>query len=122
MRINRGLAQARQSSAETVRADAPPQRTRCCSRMSVITRPNSRQAACERGREADNERALIVTLVLTLMIGGQQYERNMPTKSVTECLSQAARVLNEAARIHEKDETPEIGAGCVIGLNPVNPA
>jgi hypothetical protein len=65
---------------------------------------------------------LIVTLVLTLMIGGQQYERNMPMESVTECLSQAARVLNEAARIHEKGETAEIGAGCVIDRNPGNPA
>jgi hypothetical protein len=61
---------------------------------------------------------LIVTLVLTLMIGGQQYERNMPMDSVIECLSQAARVLNEAARVQEKGETAEIGAGCVINLNP----
>jgi hypothetical protein len=65
---------------------------------------------------------LIVTLVLTLMIGGQQYERNMPMDSVTECLSQAARVLNEAARVQEKGETAEIGAGCVINLNPGDPA
>jgi hypothetical protein len=65
---------------------------------------------------------LIVTLVLTLMIGGQQYERNMPMDSVNECLSQAARVLNEAARVQEKGETAEIGAGCVINLNPGDPA
>jgi hypothetical protein len=65
---------------------------------------------------------LIVTLVLTLMIGGHQYERNMPMDSVTECLSQAARVLNEAARVQEKGETAEIGAGCVINLNPGDPA
>jgi hypothetical protein len=60
---------------------------------------------------------LIVTLVLTLMIGGQQYERNMPMDSGTECLSQVARVLNEAARVHQKGDTAEIGAGCVI--NPL---
>ena len=61
-------------------------------------------------------------LVLTLMIGGQQYERNMPMDSVTECLSQVATVLNEAARVQEKGETAEIGAGCVINLNPGDPA
>jgi hypothetical protein len=66
---------------------------------------------------------LIVTLVLTLMIGGQQYERNMPMDSVTQCLSEATRVLNEAARVHvENGDTAEIGAGCVINLNPGNPA
>jgi hypothetical protein len=65
---------------------------------------------------------LIVSLVLTLMIGGQQYERNMPMDSVPECLSQAARVLNQAAKVHEKSDTAEIGAGCVINLNPGNPA
>jgi hypothetical protein len=66
---------------------------------------------------------LIVTLVLTLMIGGQHYERNMPMDSVTECLSEAARALNEAARVQvEKGDAAEIGAGCVINLNAGNPA
>ena len=39
---------------------------------------------------------LIVTLVLTLMIGGQQYERNMPMDSVAQCLSEATRALNDS--------------------------
>ena len=43
---------------------------------------------------------LIATLVLTLMIGGQQYERNMPMDSVAECLSEGTRVLNETPRVH----------------------
>jgi hypothetical protein len=66
---------------------------------------------------------LIVTLVLTLMIGGQQFERNMPMDSVTQCLSEATRVLDEAARVHVGNgDTAEIGAGCVINFNPGNPA
>jgi hypothetical protein len=66
---------------------------------------------------------IIVTLVLTLMSGGQQYERNQPMDSVAQCLSEAARVLDEAAKLHaEKADSAEIGAGCVFNLNPGHPA
>jgi len=66
---------------------------------------------------------LIVTLVLTLMIGGQQYERNMPMDSVAQCSSEATRALNEAARVRvENGDAAEIGAGCVMNLNPGKPA
>jgi hypothetical protein len=66
---------------------------------------------------------VIVTMVITLMTGGQEYARNVPMESVAECLKQAATVLAEAARVEpDKADTPEIGAGCVIKLDPGQPA
>jgi len=38
-------------------------------------------------------------------------------------LSEAANVLNEAAKVHaEQADEAEIGAGCVIKINPGQPA
>lgn len=67
--------------------------------------------------------SLIVTLVITMMTSGHEYERNIPMDSLTACLSQAAQVLSKAAavRIGTRDEA-EIGAGCVIKFNPGLPA
>ena len=61
----------------------------------------------------------IVTLVITMMAGGHEYERNIPMDSLTTCLSQATQVLNKAAvvPVDTKDEA-EVGAGCVIKFNP----
>jgi hypothetical protein len=67
---------------------------------------------------------LIVMLVLTLIIGGQQYERDVPMGSIEQCQSEATRVVNEAAnvRVATTTDAAEIGAGCVIKINPGNPA
>jgi hypothetical protein len=67
---------------------------------------------------------IVVTLVLTMMTGGQQYERNMPMDSMGQCLSEATRVLNQAAKAPAETTTDaaEIGAGCVIKINPGHPA
>jgi len=61
----------------------------------------------------------VVTLVITMMTGGHEYERTIPMESMTACLSQATQVLNKAAQVHvgTRDEA-EIGAGCVIKINP----
>jgi hypothetical protein len=45
---------------------------------------------------------IVVTLVLTMMTAGQQYERNMPMDSMGQCLSEATRVLNEAAKLRPR--------------------
>jgi hypothetical protein len=67
--------------------------------------------------------AIVVTLVITMMTNGQEYERYIPKGSIVECLSEAANVLNEAAKVHaEQADEAEIGAGCVIKINPGHPA
>jgi hypothetical protein len=75
-------------------------------------------------RRAPNEPDLIVMLVLTLIIGGQQYERDVPMDSIDQCQSEATRVINEAAnvRVATTTDAAEIGAGCVIKINSGNPA
>jgi hypothetical protein len=75
-------------------------------------------------RRAPNEPDLIVMLVLTLIIGGQQYERDVSMDSIDQCQSEATRVINEAAnvRVATTTDAAEIGAGCVIKINPGNPA
>jgi hypothetical protein len=67
---------------------------------------------------------MVVTLVLTMMTGGQQYERNMPMDSMGQCLSEATKVLNQATKGHVETTTDEaeIGAGCVIKIDPAHPA
>jgi hypothetical protein len=66
---------------------------------------------------------IIITLVITMMTSGHEYERYIPKSSINECLSEAANVLNEAAKVHaEKADEAEIGAGCVIKINPGEPA
>ena len=80
-----------------------------------------------RGRDfcgAPNEPDLIVMPVLTLIIGGQQYGRDVPMGSIEQCQSEATRVVNEAAniRVATTTDAAEIGAGCVIKINPGNPA
>jgi hypothetical protein len=67
---------------------------------------------------------IVVTLVLTMMTGGQQYERNMPMDSMGQCLSEATRVLNQAANgpAEATMDAAEIGAGCVITIAPGHPA
>jgi hypothetical protein len=67
---------------------------------------------------------IVVTLVLTMMTAGQQYERNMPMDSMGQCLSEATRVLNEAAKgpVETSKHAAEIGAGCVITIDPGHPA
>jgi hypothetical protein len=66
---------------------------------------------------------IIITLVITLVTGGQEYERYIPQSSIAECLSEAANVLDEAAKVHvENADEAEIGAGCVIKINPGHPA
>jgi hypothetical protein len=67
---------------------------------------------------------LIVMLVLILIIGGQQYERDAPMDSIDQCQSEATRVINEAAnvRVATTTDAAEIGAGCVIKINSGNPA
>jgi hypothetical protein len=67
---------------------------------------------------------IVVTLVLTMMTAGQQYERNMPMDSMGQCLSEATRVLNEAAKgpVETSKDAAEIGAGCVITIDPGHPA
>jgi len=66
---------------------------------------------------------IVVTMVITMMTGGHAYERNIPMASIAECLSQAAIVLNDAANVHpDQADAAEIGAGCVIKINPGNPA
>jgi hypothetical protein len=75
-------------------------------------------------RRAPNEPDLIVMLVLTLIIGGQQYERDVSMDSIDQCQSEATRVINEAAnvRVATTTDAAEIGAGCVIKINSGNPA
>ena len=67
---------------------------------------------------------IVVTLVLTMMTAGQQYERNMPMDSMGQCLSEATRVRNEAAKgpVETSKDAAEIGAGCVITVDPGHPA
>jgi hypothetical protein len=66
---------------------------------------------------------IIITLVITMMTSGHEYERCIPKSSIVECLSDVATVLNEAAKVHaEKADEAEIGAGCVIKINPGHPA
>jgi hypothetical protein len=66
---------------------------------------------------------MIITLVIILMTGGQEYERYLPQSSIVECLSEAANVLNKAVKLPaEKADEAEIGAGCVIKINPGQPA
>jgi hypothetical protein len=66
---------------------------------------------------------IIITLVITMMTSGQEYERHIPRSSIVECLSEAANVINEAAKVHaEQADEAEIGAGCVIKINPGHPA
>jgi hypothetical protein len=68
--------------------------------------------------------SVVIMLVITMMTAGQQYERTIPMSSIAECLSQAAEVLNEAAKAHVEIATDaaEIGAGCVVKINPGQPA
>ena len=66
---------------------------------------------------------IIITLVITMMTSGHEYERSIPKGSIVECMSEAANVLNEAAKVHaDKADAAEIGAGCVIKINPGQPA
>jgi hypothetical protein len=67
---------------------------------------------------------IVIMLVVTMTTAGQQYERTIPMSSIAECLSQAAEVLNEAAKVHVDMATDaaEIGAGCVVKVNPGQPA
>jgi hypothetical protein len=59
-----------------------------------------------------------------IIIGGQQYERDVPMGSIEQCQSEATRVVNKAAniRVATTTDAAEIGAGCVIKINPGNPA
>ena len=68
--------------------------------------------------------SVVIMLVITMMSAGQQYERTISMHSITECLSQAAEVLNEAAKVHVDlaTDAAEIGAGCVVKINPGQPA
>lgn len=66
---------------------------------------------------------IIITLVITMMTNGQAYERYIPKSSIVECLADAANVINEAAKVDaEQADEAEIGAGCVIKINPGHPA
>jgi hypothetical protein len=68
--------------------------------------------------------SVVIMLVVTMMTAGQQYERTIPMSSIAECLSQAAEVLTEAAKVHVElaTDAAEIGAGCVVKINPGQPA
>jgi hypothetical protein len=67
---------------------------------------------------------IIITLVITMMTSGQEYERYIPMDSIGECVSQAAVVLKDAANVRldtvrvDKADATEIGAGCVIKIDP----
>jgi len=67
---------------------------------------------------------IVIMLVITMTTAGQPYERTIAMRSITECLSQAAEVLNEAAKVHVElaTDAAEIGAGCVVKINPGQPA
>ena len=67
---------------------------------------------------------MVIMLVITMTTAGQPYERTIPMSSITECLSQAAEVLIEASKVHFElaTDAAEIGAGCVVKINPGQPA
>ena len=67
---------------------------------------------------------IVVTLVLTMTAGGQQFVRDTPMDSMGQCLSEATRVLNQVAKgpAETTTDTAEIGAGCVIKIDPGHPA
>jgi hypothetical protein len=52
---------------------------------------------------------IVVTLVLTMMTAGQQYERNMPMDSMGQCLSEATKILNQAAKGQVETKTDAAG-------------
>ena len=67
---------------------------------------------------------IVVTLVLTMTAGGQQFVRDTPMDSMGQCLSEATRVLNQAATapVEGATDAAEIGVGCVINFEPGHPA
>lgn len=68
--------------------------------------------------------SVIIMLVVTMTTAGQQYQRTIPMSSIAECLSQAAEVLDEAAKVRVvmAMDAAEVGAGCVVKINPGEPA
>jgi hypothetical protein len=72
-------------------------------------------------RPLGNPKSVIVTLVITMVVAGQDVERQMPMTSIEQCEIEAHRTMEEMTGTRHADaKISEIGVGCVVKLgNPL---
>ena len=58
--------------------------------------------------------AMIITLVITMVVGGHDVERHQPMASVEQCWVEAAKVMDEMRFRHVGAGISKIGIGCVV--------
>jgi hypothetical protein len=58
---------------------------------------------------------IIVTLVITMIVDGRDFERHEPMPSIEECWTKARTTMEEIrASEHKEIDIRQIGVGCVI--------
>jgi hypothetical protein len=62
----------------------------------------------------------VVMLVVTMVVGGHDIERQERVKSMSECWERAQATMQEMRTQHSEVKITRIGIGCVIDLgNPI---
>jgi hypothetical protein len=56
----------------------------------------------------------IITLVITMIVGGQDIERHQPMASIEQCWHEAQMVMDEMMHHHLDAKVTKIGIGCVV--------
>ena len=59
---------------------------------------------------------MIITLVITMVVGGHDVERHQPMASIEECWHEARMIMDEMRTQHDHDgaNITKIGIGCVM--------
>jgi hypothetical protein len=56
----------------------------------------------------------IITLVITMVVGGHDVERHQPMSSMKQCWIEARKTMAEMQFSHDNAKITKIGIGCVV--------